>query len=128
MRSINRVFLLGNLGSDVELRYTEDGRPVGKLSLATRYARKLDDGSWEERTDWHRIVAFGPLAERCNAHLAKGSGVLVEGRLSEHSFEDANNVRRKITEVIAREVVFLPRRAPAADPPKPAAADADVPF
>ena len=128
MRSINRVFLLGNLGADVELRYTKDGRPVGNLSLATRHARKLDDGTWEELTDWHRIVAFGPLAERCNTHLSKGSGILVEGRLNERSFEDSNKIRRKVTEVIARDVVFLPRRERPAESPSEAPADADVPF
>lgn len=128
MRSINRVFLLGNLGADPEMRYTEDGRPVGKLRLATTHARKLDDGTWEELTDWHSIVAFGPLAERCNTHLSKGAGILVEGRLNERSFEDANKIRRKVTEVIAREVVFLPRPQPKPEARAEAAPDADVPF
>jgi len=134
MRTINRVFLLGNLGADVELRYTEGGQAVGKLRLATSRARKLDDGTWEELTDWHNVVAFGTLAERCNTHLAKGSGVMVEGRLSERSFEDSSGARRKITEVIAREVVFLPRRQATPQPrPEPAPRgddqqDADVPF
>lgn len=129
MRSINKVFLMGNLGADIELRYSEAGKPIGKMRLATRHARKQEDGSWEELTNWHRVVLFGPLAERCHKHLSKGSGVLVEGRLSERNYEDADNVKRHITEVIAWEVVFLPRANRAGAPADQVqATDADVPF
>ena len=126
---------MGNLGSEVDLRYSQDGRPRARISLATRHARKQDDGTWEELTDWHKVVVFGPQAEHCANHLTKGSGVLVEGRLTHRSWEDDNNVKRWITEVIAREVLFLPRPAqregapPLAPTAQPSEAlDADVPF
>jgi len=140
MRTINKVILLGNLGADVELRYTDAGKAVGKLSLATRHARKLDDGSWEELVDWHKVVTFGTLAERCSTYLSKGSGVVVEGRLSARSFEDKEGQRRRVQEVIATDVLFLPRRAPVpgegvalessggSREEGPPAAEADVPF
>ena len=126
---------MGNLGSDPELRYSQDGRPRAKFRIATSHARKREDGSWEEFTDWHNVVVFGPQSEHCANHLTKGSGVLVEGRLTQRSWEDDNNVKRWITEVIAREVLFLPRPAPrdgvvpqaaAAQPTE--AQEADVPF
>lgn len=109
MRTINRVFLLGNLGADVELRFAQDATPVAKLSVATRHAKKLPDGSWEEATDWHRVKVFGPQAEACAKHLSKGSGVLVEGRIACHSYQDDQGIKRYVTDVIAREVCFTTR-------------------
>lgn len=139
MRTINKVILMGNLGGDVELRYTDGGRAVGKFSLATRHVKKRDDGTLDERVDWHRVVAFGPLAERCSTYLGKGSGVVVDGRISPHSFEDKEGQRRKIVEVVAHDVLFLPRpqgseeRSAAKPEVRPAAPAAspeagDVPF
>lgn len=140
MRTINKVILLGNLGADVEMRYTDTGTAIGKFSLATRFVKKRDDGSLDERVDWHKIVTFGPLAEKCSTYLSKGSGVVVEGRLSPRTFDDKEGQRRKVTEVVAFDVLFLPRRSPApgesvsptvsqtATPPEPRPADADVPF
>ncbi len=135
MRTVNKVFLMGNLGADPDMRYSQQGKPRVKFNLATRHARKLEDGTWEESTDWHRVVVFGPKAEHCSKYLTKGSGVLVEGRLTERSWEDDNGVKRWITEVIAWEVVFLPGRGQGEQPasqatplPQPQAQDADVPF
>jgi single-strand DNA-binding protein len=136
MRTINKVILLGNLGADVEMRYSETGTAVGKFSLATRFAKKQADGSFDERVEWHKVVTFGPLAEKCSTYLTKGSGVVVEGRLSQHSFEDKEGNRRKITEVVAFDVLFLPRRSPApgdtvsptTTPPASAPVEADAPF
>ncbi len=134
MRSVNKVFLLGNLGGDVEMRYGQDGQPIARFSVATGHARKQDDGSWEERTDWHRVKAFGPLAERCAQRLSKGSPVLVEGRLSPRTWEDDSGQKRKLVEVVAWEVVFLHRRSPEyAAPPQavtapPAEEPASEPF
>ena len=126
MRSINRVYLLGNLGSDVELRMTQAGKPVAHFNVATHAARKLEDGTWEERTEWHRVVVFGPQAEVCSHHLSKGAGVLVEGRISTRSYEDDQKARRFVTEVIAHEVHFLPRGERRAE--TVAQAEADLPF
>ena len=126
---------MGNLGADPEMRYSQAGKPRVKFRLATRHARKLEDGSWEELTTWHNVVVFGPMAENCAKYLTKGRGVLVEGRLNERTWEDDNGVKKWITEVIAREVVFLPGRGqqdsagPAASSlTQPQAQDADVPF
>ncbi len=135
MRTINKVFLLGNLGADPELRYTGEGRAVGRFNVATRTARKRDDGEWEEETEWHRVVTFGPLAERCAQHLRKGQPAMVEGRAHRRTYED-NGEKKFIHQVIAREVVFFSTRpaseeAPTPQParPEPPPADgADVPF
>lgn len=126
---------MGNLGADPDLRYSKEGKPRVKLRLATTHARKLPDGGWEELTDWHRVVVFGSMAEHCSKYLTKGRGVLVEGRLTERSWEDDNGVKRWMTEVIAWEVVFLPGRGQQ-DPAGPSSSslaqpqqqDADVPF
>jgi single-strand DNA-binding protein len=118
MRGVNKVFLLGNLGGDVEMRYGKDGQPIARFSVATGHARKNEDGTWDERTDWHKVKAFGPLAERCSQRLSKGSPVLVDGRLSPHSYEDEAGVRRKIVDVVAWDVVFLHRRQPSITGPE----------
>ncbi len=137
MRSINRVFLLGNLGRDVELRFAQDAKPIATFNVATHYSKKQPDGSWEELTDWHRVKVFGHQAEACAKHLTKGSGVLVEGRIEVRSYDDDQGNKRYITEVIAREVCFTSRagvpREMAAEPmaAEPMAAEpmaADVPF
>ncbi len=128
MRTMNKVFLAGNLGADVDLRQTQDGTSVAIFRLATSKARKLDDGSWEERVDWHRVKAFGTLADRCGTYLAKGAPALVEGRLVHRSYETEDKVRKWITEVVAYDVVFLPwhgRKSAGSDAPQP---EADVSF
>jgi single-strand DNA-binding protein len=139
MRTINKVFLVGNLGADPDLRYSKDGRPIVRFNVATRHARKRDDGGWDEETDWHRVIAFGNLAENCSKYLAKGRPVTVEGRAHSYAYEDKDGERKFIHEVIAREVVFLgarPETDEPATPPSPATPtpappeqrDADVPF
>jgi single-strand DNA-binding protein len=139
MRTINKVFLVGNLGGDPELRYSKEGRPIVRFNVATGHARKRDDGGWDEETDWHRVVAFGPLAENCSKYLRKGQPVTVEGRAHSYAYEDKDGARKFIHEVIAREVVFLSPRADAGEPatqvppapPNPTPPDqrdADVPF
>ena len=112
MRSINKVFLMGNLGKDPDLRFSKDGKPRVKFPMATTRARKLEDGTFEESTEWHNVVVFGSLADHCSKYLSKGRGVLVEGRLTSRSWEDDNGVKKWITEVIAWDVVFLPGRPP----------------
>lgn len=107
MRSLNKVFLMGNLGADVDLRYSKDGKPRAVFSVATSQMRKREDGDWAEETEWHRVVAFSTLAERCSTYLRKGSAVLVEGRAQRRSWEDPERGRQWMHEVIAYDVVFL---------------------
>lgn len=143
MRSLNKVFLMGNLGADVDLRYSKDGKPRALFSVATGRMRKKDDGEWAEETEWHRVVTFNTLAERCSTYLRKGSAVLVEGRSQRRSWEDPERGRQWMHEVIAYDVVFLrtgndrearsDRARPDADgasssPPPVQEADADLPF
>lgn len=107
MASYNRVTLVGNLGADPELKFTPSNRPVANMSLATTEAWKGKDGQKQERTDWHRIVVWGPQAENCAKFLAKGRTCLVEGRLQNRSYEDKNGKKKYTTEVVADRVVFL---------------------
>jgi len=102
--SVNKVLLLGNLGRDPELRYTQAGKPVANFTLATS-ERSGRDG--QDRTEWHNIVAWDKLAELCDRLIKKGSKVYVEGRLQTREYTDRNGNKRWMTEVVAREMVFL---------------------
>ena len=107
MRSLNKVFLMGNLGADPDVRYDKEGRPRAVFSVATSRMRKQEEDDWVQETEWHRVVTFGKVAERCQSYLRKGSGVLVEGRSQRRSWEDPERGRQWIHEVIAYDVVFL---------------------
>ena len=110
MPSYNKVTILGNLGRDPELRTTPAGNTVANFSVAT--TDKWGQGEdRQERTEWHRVVAWGKLAEICGEYLSKGRQVLVEGRLQTHSYEDNEGVKRYVTEIIAHQVEFLGQRA-----------------
>ncbi|HFB98658.1 MAG TPA: single-stranded DNA-binding protein [Bryobacterales bacterium] len=99
-RGVNKVILVGNLGSDPEIRYTQNGTAVSQLSLATN-ERVKRNGEWTDRVEWHRIVAWGKLAEFAGNHLRKGNLVYVEGRLQTRHWEDRDGARRAQTEVVA---------------------------
>jgi single-strand DNA-binding protein len=106
--SVNKVILIGNLGRDPELRATHGGGSVCSLSVATtRKWRNKDSGEMQEETEWHKVVAFGQQAERCNNYLAKGRMVYIEGRIKTRSYDDKDGVKRYTTEVIADQVTFL---------------------
>jgi len=107
MRSINKVILIGNLTRDVELRHTKEGTPVASFGLATNRNWKQENGEKREETDFHRIVAWGKLAELCNQYLKKGRKVYVEGRLHSHSWQDQEGVQKAVTEVIIDEMAML---------------------
>lgn len=107
MASVNRVFLIGNLGSDPELRHTANGTAVTTLSVATSDYRQQGDGDRQEHTEWHRVVVWNKQAELCVQYLAKGRPVFIEGRLATRSWEDAQGEKRYTTEVIANTVQFL---------------------
>lgn len=107
-RGVNKVILLGNLGRDPEVRYTQSGSAVANFSLATTRAYKSGE-EWKEETEWHNIVVFGRVAERCGEYLQKGSQVYIEGRLQTRKWEDKEGNSRSTTEVVANEVQFLGR-------------------
>ena len=107
MAGINKVILVGRLGRDPEVRYTQDGRAVCNFSIATSEEWKdKTSGEKKERTEWHRIVAFGKLGEICGEYLAKGRQIYAEGRLQTRSWEK-DGVTRYTTEIVASDVQFL---------------------
>lgn len=107
-RGVNKVILLGNLGKDPEVRYTQSGSAVANFSLATTRAYKSGE-EWKEETEWHNIVVFGRTAERCGEYLQKGSQIFLEGRLQTRKWEDKEGNTRYTTEVVANDVQFLGR-------------------
>ena len=108
MASVNKVILIGNLGRDPELRFTQGGQAVCNFTLATteRFGGR-DGGAPQERTEWHRIVVWGKQAENCAQYLAKGRSVYVEGRLQTRDWEDKEGNKRRSTEITALLVQFL---------------------
>lgn len=105
MASVNKVILVARLGADPEIRYTSSGQAVATLRVATNEWSGSGE-SREERTEWHRVVVWGKLAERCNEYLKKGRQVYLEGRLQTRSWEK-DGIRRFSTEIVANTVQFL---------------------
>jgi single-strand DNA-binding protein len=104
---VNKVILIGNLGADPEVRYTQNGIAITNFNVATTEKWKNKEGAWEDKTEWHRIVTFRRLAETCSEYLSKGSKVYVEGRLRTQKWEDRDGNTRKTTEIEAQVVKFL---------------------
>ncbi len=105
--SLNRVFIMGNLGQDPELRYTQSQTPVVTMSVATTDVRMVE-GQRQEQTEWHRVVVWGKQAENCAKYLKKGRSVFVEGKIQTRSWEDKNGGgKRYSTEVVAQSVRFV---------------------
>lgn len=107
MSGVNKVILIGRLGADPEVRYTADGTAVAKFNLATSETWKDKDGSKQEKTEWHRVVAFKKLGEICGEYLSKGKLVYVEGRLQTRSWDDKEGIKKYMTEVIINNMVML---------------------
>ena len=105
--SVNKVILIGHLGADPEIRYTPSGAPVANFRIATSETWNDRDGQRQERTEWHRIVAWGKLAELCGEYLSKGRQVYIEGRIQTRQWEDRDGNKRYTTEIQAREITFL---------------------
>ena len=105
--SVNKVIVLGRLGQNPELKYTPSGAAVCNFSCATSESWTDRNGQKQEKTEWHRVVVWGKLAELCNQYLAKGRQVYVEGSLQTRSWEDKNGVKRYTTEINARTIQFL---------------------
>ena len=144
-RGINKVILVGNLGNDPETRYTPNGSAVTNISIATSESWKdKQSGEQKERTEWHKVVFFGRLAEIAAEYLRKGSQVYVEGSLRTNKWQDRDGNDRWTTEVIAAEMQMLggrsgggrPAESAPAQAPRQAAApagdsddfDDDIPF
>ncbi len=130
MASVNKVILVGNLGSDPEVRYLPSGQPVCNFNIATTERWTGKDGNPGERTEWHRIVVFGKQAENCKEYLKKGRQVYVEGRLQTREWNDKEGHKRTTTEVVAQVVQFLGSgqgRGREADPAAPAETPAEPP-
>lgn len=107
MASLNRVTVMGNLGQDPELRYTQSQTAVCTFSVATTEYRTGQDGQKVETTEWHRIVVWGKMGENCSKYLAKGRTCLVEGRLQTRNWEDKQGQKRYVTEIVAQNVQFV---------------------
>ena len=108
--SLNKVMVIGRLGRDPELKYTQAGAPVCTLNVATDESYKDNNGQKVERTEWHRVVVFQKAAENCSQYLAKGSLVFVEGNLQTRKWQDQQGQDRYVTEIRAHRVQFLDRK------------------
>jgi len=130
MASVNKAIIIGNLGQDPELKYMPSGDAVCNFTIATKDTWKDRDGNQQEKTEWHRIVAFRRVAEICGEYLKKGKQVYIEGKIQTRSWEDKDGVKRYSTEIVADRMQMLGRRdeepesAPA-PPPAETGAPAD---
>lgn len=138
-RGINKVILVGNLGNDPEVRYSQSGSAITTISVATSESWKDKNGEKQERTEWHRVKFFGKLAEIAGEYLKKGSLVYIEGSLRTEKYTDKSGVEKYSTDIIASEMQMLggkpdsaPRSnrgasqpAPSGDEPFP---DDEIPF
>jgi len=137
---INKAILVGRLGKDPEVKYTPDGLMVTNFTIATDEVWKDKNGEKAQKTEWHRIVTFGKLAEICGKYLIKGKLVYIEGRIQTRSWEDKEGVKKYTTEIVASDMKMLdskgqkdsdagreepPLPHPGVDGPMP---DDDVPF
>ena len=113
MVSVNKMIIIGNLGSEPEMRFTPNGKPVTSFRIATNWRYSTPGGERKEETEWFTVVAWGRLAEQCNQFLTKGRLVYVEGRLRTHAWESQDGQRHSRNEVVADRVRFLDRQAAA---------------
>jgi single-strand DNA-binding protein len=107
---INKVILVGNLGADPEVRYTQSGTAIANFRVATTETWKKPDGSKEEKTEWHKVVAWNRLGEICGEFLSKGSRVYIEGKIETRKWQDKEGNDRYSTEIVAREMKMLSAR------------------
>ena len=112
---MNKAILVGNLGAEVELKYTKSGTAVATLNLATTDKKKNQDGSWEDVTEWHRCIIWSKTAENAAKYLKKGSKVLVEGRLQTRKWQDKDGADRYTTEINVASLEFLDSKSSGGD-------------
>ena len=128
MASLNKVMLIGNVGSDPEMRYTPNGKAVTSFRMATNYRYIGSDGERGEETEWFRVNVWGKQAESCNQFLSKGRRVYVEGRLHSRNWEGQDGQMRTSLEVSANRVIFLDRAAPVSPAEEGELEPEDLPF
>lgn len=139
MSGVNKVILVGRLGADPEIRYTQSGSGVTNFNIATSENWTDKEGQRQERTEWHRIVVWGKMAETCAQYLGKGRQVYVEGRLQTRQWDDKEGNKRYTTEVVANTVQFLDKAdksasantsdaQPISPPNEMPQAEEDIPF
>ena len=104
---LNKVLLMGNLGRDPEVRFTTGGTSVANFSIATNESWKDKNGQLQEKTEWHRIVVWGKLAELCGEYLKKGRQAFIEGRLQTREWTDKEGKKNYSTEIVAHNVQFI---------------------
>ena len=130
---MNKAMVIGNLGNDPEIRYTQSEIPVATFSVASIERWKDSNGNKQERTEWHRVVAWRRLAEVCGEHLHKGDKVFIEGKMQTRKWEDQDGNTRYTTEIVARDLEMIggrqenagsPSDSDNAEPPMPD----DIPF
>jgi len=110
-KSVNKVILVGNVGQDPEVKYTASGVPVAKVSLATNERFKARNEQWQDRTEWHSIVAWQRLAEIVGEYVRKGSKLYVEGKLQTSTWDDKQTGEKRYrTDIVAREILLLSPR------------------
>ncbi len=137
--TVNKAILIGRLGADPELKYTPSGAAVVNFNIATDESWTDASGVKQERTEWHRIVAWRKLAEICGEYLKKGSRVYIEGQLQTRSWEGQDGVKRYTTEIVARNMQMLdtkatggkaptPQEPPPPSPSEKAEGEDDLPF
>ena len=128
MSSLNKIMLIGNVGSEPEMRYTPNGKAVTSFRMATNYRYVGSDGERREETEWFRVSVWGRQAESCNQSLSKGKRVYVEGRLHSRSWEGQDGQMRTSLEVSANRVIFLDRVASVSLPEEGELEPEDLPF
>ena len=115
MVSVNRMTIIGNLGSEPEMRFTPGGRPVTSFRVATNWRYTTPDGERKEETEWFNVVCWSKLAEQCNQFLSKGRLVYIEGRLRMRTWEGQDGQTRSRNEIVADRVKFLDRQSATAN-------------
>lgn len=137
MLTLNKVMIIGNVGTEPEMRFTPNGNPVTSFRVATNRVYTTPDGERKQETEWFTVVAWNRLAENCNQYLTKGQRVYAEGRLHTRSWEGQDGQQHARSEIVANRVLFLDRQATAptsgeggeeSSPSEPEPAVEDVPF
>ena len=123
MGSVNKAIIIGNAGKDPETKYTDAGVAVCTLTLATKHSWKEKEGQRQEKTEWHRVVFWGKLAEIVDRYVRKGSQVYVEGRIETRKWTDKNGNDKYTTEIVADQMQMLSNR-----PKQETDNDEEVPF
>lgn len=131
---VNKAIIVGNLGGDPQISETKSGNPMANINVATSTKWKDQSGEWQEKTEWHRVLFFGKLAEIVGKYLTKGKSVYVEGRISYRKWQDESGVERYSTEIIADQMQMLsgnggtPSQSQAAPIAQDKVTNEDIPF